>query len=313
MNDPTAGIKSGYAESQGVKRTAKTKFSQGKALKAKTAKLDKAVVMHFLVFLLTGLILGFAVFIPFYHTPSYSTLKVLFVVFFLLGLLFGIWNRNRMMKKIDWAPTVPFLPIFLVTLSAFIGVFGGVLLMFLLLPWLLSSYVSETTVAISLLLAASPISMFIPVLLNETFNQALKIEPKKYKIWEFPRSYIEKQPTWNHERRVFPNISFRRNPSENFETTIKVRLPKDANLGEVFYLLMVDYNDNKSPEEPIRQLTLSEGTKGWLFRMYNKEYKGMNKLWTKEYTFLDPDLTVEENKIEEDCHIYFERIQNQDN
>lgn len=313
MNDPTAGIKSGYAESQGVKRTAKTKFSQGKALKAKTAKLDKAVVMHFLVFLLTGIILGLAVFIPFYNTPSYSTLKVLFVVFFLLGLFFGIWNRNRMMKKIDWAPTAQFLPVFLVTLAAFIGVFGGILLMFLLLPWLLSSYVSETTVAISLLLAASPISMFIPVLLNETFNQALKIEPKKYKVWEFPQNYIEKQPTWNHDRLVYSNISFRRKENENYVTTIKAKLPKEAYFGELIYLFIRDYNDNKSPDKPIGQLTQSEGTKGWLFRMYNKEHKGIKKLWTKKSVFLDPDLTIEDNGIEEDCHIYFERIQNQDN
>ncbi len=308
MSDPTAGIRSGYAESQGVKRTAKTKFSQGKALKAKTAKIDKAVVVHFLVFLLTGLILGLVVFIPLYNTPSYSTLKIIFAVFFVLGLLLGNWHKNRMIRKIDWAKTANFFPKSLVALSAYLAIFSGILLMFLLLPMFLDNYASETTLSISLLLAASPVSIFIPFLLNETFNQALEIEPKKYKIWEYPQNYIEKQPTWNRERVIYSNLNFRRKENENFVTTIKVKLPKEANFGELIYLFMRDYNENRSPENPIGELTPQTGTVGWFFKTDNK---GITKL-TSQKRFIDTDLTVEANGIEEDGHIYFERIQNQD-
>jgi uncharacterized protein with PQ loop repeat len=312
MSDPRAVARSGFAASQGVKRTGKAKFSQGKAVKGKAVKLDKPVLMHFLLFLLWGIILGLVIFIPFYTTASYSRLKVLFAVFFGLGLLFGNWNKNRMMKKIDWAPTAKLFPKFVLTLAVYLALFGGILLTFLLLPMFLSAYTSETTLSISLLLAASPISVFIPFLLNETFNQALEIEPKSYKVWEFPQNYIEKQPTWNHDRLVYSNLSFRRKENENYVTTIKAKLPKEANFGELIYLFIRDYNDNKSPDEPIRQLTEQDGTYGWLFRKYNKDHKGIKKLWTKESVLLDPELTIEGNDMEEDCHIYFERIQNQD-
>ncbi len=312
MSDPTAGARSGYAESQGVKRTGKAKFGQGKALKGKAAKLDKPVVMHFLLFFLWGLLLGLTIFIPFYTNGPYSTLKLIFTVFFGLGLFFGNWNRNRMMKKIDWAPTAALFPKFLLTLAVYIALFLGILLMFSLLPMLPGGFTSETTLPISLLIAASPISIFVPLLIHETFDRALEIEPKKYKIWAFPQNYIEKQPTWNHERLVYSNLNFRRKENENHVTTIKAKLPKEANLGELVYLFIRDYNDNKSPDAPIRQLTESEGTHGWLFRKYNKEHKGVKKLWTKESVFLDPELSIEDNKVEEDCHIYFERIQNQD-
>lgn len=308
MSDPTAGMRSGYAGAHGVKRTGKSKFKQAKAVQSKAAKLNKAVVVHFLVFLLCGIVLGLTVFIPFYSATTYSTLNILFIAFFLLGLFLGHWHQRRMYKKIDWATGGKFFPKFLLTFAVYVAVFGGALLIFSVLPKVIPAYVSQTTLAISLLLAASPVSVFIPFLINETFDQALEIEKKQYKIWEYPQNYIEKQPTWNRERVVFSNLNFRRKANENFVTTIKVKLPKEANFGELVYLFLRDYNENRSPENPIDKLTAKEGTAGWFFKIDNK---GISRLWQKK-KIIDTELTVEQNGIEEDCHIYFERIQNDD-
>lgn len=308
MNDPTVGIRSGLSESQAVKRTGKSKFRQVKAVQSKAAKINKSVVMHFLLFLLIGVLMGLAVFTPFYTTTSYSMLKILFISFFVIGLLLGHWHKTRMLKKIDWSPNSKFLPRFLLTLSVYLSVFGGILLMFMVLPMLLSTYVSETNFSISALLAASTISILIPTLIHEVFDYATEIEGKEYKYWEFPQNYIEKQPTWNRDRVVFSNLNFRRKENENFVTTIKVKLPKEANFGELIYLFMRDYNENRSPESPIGELTSQYGTQGWFFKRDNK---GISKLWKKKL-LIDTDLTVEQNGIDEDGHIYFERIQNQD-
>lgn len=308
MNDPAAGIRSQYAASQGGKRTVKAKFGQVKAVQAKTAKVNKPVVMHFLLFLLIGVLMGTAVFIPFYTTTSYSVLKTIFIAFFIIGLLLGHWHKTRMLKKIDWSPNSKFLPRFLLTLFVYLAVFSGILLMFLILPNVISDYVSETSFSISVLLAASTISILLPLLINEAFDYAAEIESKEYKYWEFPQNYIEKQPTWNRDRVIYSNLNFRRKENESLVTTIKVKLPKEANFGELIYLFMRDYNENRSPEDPIGELTSQYGTLGWFFKIDNK---GMSKLWKKK-VHIDTDLTVEQNGIEEDGHIYFERIQNQD-
>lgn len=308
MSDPTAGIRSGYAESQGVKRTAKAKFGQGKAIKGKAAKVNKPVLIHFLLFLLIGVLLGLAVFIPFYTTTSYPVLKIIFITFFVIGFLLGIWHRKRMLKKIDWAPNGKFFPRFLLTLAVYLAVFSGILLMFMVLPNIISDYVSETNFSISALLAASTISILFPFLIPEAFDYSTEIESQEYKYWEFPQNYIEKQPTWNRDRVIFSNLNFRRKENENFVTTIKVKLPKEANFGELIYLFMRDYNENRSPENPIGELTSQYGTVGWFFKTDNK---GVGKIWKKKI-HIDTDLTVEQNGIDEDGHIYFERIQNQD-
>src|SRR5690554_3954032 len=296
MSDPTRGIRSGYAESQGVKRTGKAKLGRAKAFQAKAAKVDKPVVMHFLLFLLIGILMGLAVFAPFFNTATYSMLKSLFIAFFGIGLLLGHWHNSRAAKKIDWATSGKFFPRLLLSLAVYLAVFGGILRMFMVLPLLIPSYVSETNFSISALLAASTISILIPFLINETFDYATDIESKEYKIWEFPQNYIEKQPTWNRDRVVFSNLNFRRKENENFVTTIKVKLPKEANFGELIYLFMRDYNENRSPENPIGELLPQHGTIGWFFKTDNK---GVSKLW-KRKVMIDTDLTVEENGIEED-------------
>lgn len=309
MNDPTRGIRSGLAESQAIKRTSKSKFRQVKGIQTKAAKVNKSVVMHFLLFLLIGVLMGLAVFAPFYKNSSYSVLKILFISFFVIGLLIGHWHKTRMLKKIDWSPNSKFFPRFLLTLAVYLSVFSGILLIFMVLPMLLSNIVnvSETNFSISALLAASTVSILIPVLINEAFDYATEIESKEFKYWEFPQNYIEKQPTWNRDRVIFSNLNFRRKENENFVTTIKVKLPKEANFGELIYLFMRDYNENRSPENPIGELTPQYGTLGWFFK---KDNTGITKLWKKKI-LVDTDLTVEENGIAEDGHIYFERIQNQ--
>jgi hypothetical protein len=172
----------------------------------------------------------------------------------------------------------------------------------------LEQYASETNLGISLILASGTVSILIPFLLNACFEQALQIGEKEYKYWEYPENFIEQQPTWNRERVVFSNLNFRRKQNENFVTTIKVKLPKEANFGELIYLFMKDYNENRSPENPIDGLSRKQGTLGWFFKTDNK---GITKVW-KRKRLIDTDMTVEENGIEEDGHIYFERIQTQD-
>lgn len=308
MSNPTSKFRSEYAQGQAVKKNLKSKVSQGKAVKAKAAKLNKAVVVHLLIFLGMGALLGISVLIPFYSVPEYSLLSFTFVAVALLSLLFGFWHIARANKKIDWFDEGKFSGKFLLTIGVAFVLCLGIVLIYNLVPLIFSRFQGNVNFSISVIIGAATITSTIPFLFSRTFEAAMAIEPKEYALWEYPENYIEKQPTWNRDRIIFANLHFRRKEHENFVTTIKVKLPKEAIFGELIVLFLRDYNENRSPDNPIIGLSKRDGVEGWLFSTDNK---GITSL-IKKRKLIDTEKTVEENGIQEDGHVYFERILKQE-
>lgn len=302
MSDSTAQAKSKFAQGKAVKAGAKSKFSQGKAVTAKAAKFNKAVGKHLLLFFLVGLFLGTTAFIPFFAHPGVSLAGYTYIGIALLSLFLGQWNGRRAAKKIDWYEGNTFGPRMWLALGVFASLFAGILLVYVLL----SAFVPfvEVPLSLSLLFAVAPITLLVPLLVGESFERVAAIQPKDYTLWVYPENYVEKQPTWNRDRIVFANLHFKRNERENLITTVKVKLPKEALLGELVYLFMRDYNENRSPDNPILQVTSRDGVDGWLFKTNNK---GIAALFKKK-RIVNVDLTIEENKIEEDQDLFFERV-----
>jgi len=307
MNGPVSQYGSTRAQGQGVKKNVKSKFAQAKAVKSKSAKFDKAVLLHLLLFLLFGILMGLTVFIPYYDLSARSLLSYVFVLIALLSVLTGWLHIKRSKKKIEWYEEGKNTPKFFLALGAAIFQYIGVILLFLLIPIIFSDYADNVNVAMAFLIPAPSLLVIFPFLFNLTFEKAYDIEPKVYELWEYPENYIEKQPTWNRDRIIYSNLHFQRIKEDRMVTTIKVRLPKEAIFGELIYLFIKDYNENSSPDNPIRQLKSKEGVSGWLFWTNNKGIKAI----FKPRRLIDINLSVEENKLEEECHIFFERVINE--
>lgn len=301
MSNPTAQAGSTLAQGKAVKANVASKFKQAKALQTKAAKFNKDVLKHLLLFLLMGVIMGLTAFIPMFSF-EYPVSKIVYLAIAVFSFLLGWWSVGRASRKIDWYEGNRFLPQFLLATGVNLFLFLGLVLIYFMVDLIFSSY--EFPYLLILLFGAASVTSLIPLLFNASFERAMNIEPRIYKLWSYPENYIEKQPTWNRERIIYANLHFKRKENENLVTTVKVKLPKEAILGELLYLFIRDYNENRSPDNPILQLQQKHGVSGWMFITKNT---GLAAIFKKS-KILDTDKSVEENNISEDGHLYFERI-----
>jgi hypothetical protein len=301
MSNPTAQAGSTFAQGKAVQSNVSSKFKQGKAVQTKAATFNKGVLKHMLLFLFMGVILGCTAFIPMFSF-DYPVTKIVYVVIASISLLFGWWSLNRATRKIEWYDGNRFFPQFLLAFGVCSFLFLGLILVYFLAD-IAFAYL-EYPYQLILLFGAGSITSFIPLLFNSGFERAWVIEPKAYRLWVYPENYIEKQPTWNRERIIFANLNFKRRENENLVTTVKVKLPKEAILGELLYLFIKDYNENRSPDAPIQQLLEKQGVSGWKFLTKNTGPAGL----FKKFKVLDTDQSVEANRISEESHLFFERI-----
>ncbi len=55
---------------------------------------------------------------------------------------------------------------------------------------------------------------------------------------------------------VYANLIFNLKSTDDRHKRIEVRLPTEANFGEMIYLFINDFNENKQPDDPIRDLRI---------------------------------------------------------
>jgi len=149
--------------------------------------------------------------------------------------------------------------------------------------------------------------VLLPTLLSWAFRAAMQFEPERYELWNYPKNYREQQQTWNRDLIVIANFHFKRKENEDIFTTVNVKLPEDAELGELVYLFIKDYNENRYPNAPITELRQDDGSVGWNFRRPKYLLRKQRKFqWAED--ILDPKLTIAQNKITRDCDVFFDRI-----
>jgi hypothetical protein len=84
-------------------------------------------------------------------------------------------------------------------------------------------------------------------------------------------------------------------------STFTIRAPMEQNFGELFQDFIVYYNQSY-PDKSIEHLIEDDQQKklGWLFYAVNS--------WWPNHRFLDPDCTVEENRLFQKQKIYAKRV-----
>ncbi|AZA53419.1 TssN family type VI secretion system protein [Chryseobacterium sp. G0201] len=140
------------------------------------------------------------------------------------------------------------------------------------------------------------IIFFIPTFLNDTFNRAMSIPPKIYKTWKFPQNYMDDNGLSDEEMRDMVVFTFLMDKDKNAKkySVYRAKGPTRVDFGRLFYNFVLDYND-KHPGGQI-QIEDQNGLFNWVFFLQPK--------WYEATKYVDPDLTLYMNGIEENSVVF---------
>ena len=139
---------------------------------------------------------------------------------------------------------------------------------------------------------------FVPVLLLHTFDAAMDIPPPAYVNWSYPERPIDLPDEKENEHLYVIGFEIAKKATDSGKTYFRAKAPEDMLLGDLFYHFTNDYNDLHS-ETPI-EYSDNNIIQEWVFRTKPK--------WYQFSKILDPDKTVNENKIKENTVIICERV-----
>lgn len=137
---------------------------------------------------------------------------------------------------------------------------------------------------------------FIPTFLNDTFNKAMAIPPKIYKTWQFPENYKELAGVSDEEMRDLVVFTFLMDKDHNAKkySVYRAKGPTRVDFGRLFYNFVIDYNERHSEDQI--EIEGSNGLYSWVFFLQPK--------WYESTKYIDPDLTLYMNGIEENSVIF---------
>jgi len=132
----------------------------------------------------------------------------------------------------------------------------------------------------------------IPVLLNQTVEELLKVPPRVYKEWYYPLGQSIDDPSDEElENPIVISFIFRKNENSQELTTFRAKAPIGMKLGRLFYFFINDYN-SRHPEGLISFLDEEREPCGWVFMKKKKSLFGGEEA-------LDPDDPIYINSIRE--------------
>ncbi|SDQ17208.1 hypothetical protein SAMN05421664_0869 [Chryseobacterium soldanellicola] len=140
------------------------------------------------------------------------------------------------------------------------------------------------------------IVFFIPTFLNDTFNRAITIPPKIYKTWQFPQNYRQLAGLDDAEMRdlvVFTFLIDKDTEARKY-SVYRAKGPTRIDFGKLFYSFVMDYNERHTENQI--QTEDENGLFSWVFFLQPK--------WYEATKYVDPELTLYMNGIEENSVIF---------
>lgn len=298
MNGPGEGI----AQARG----AASKGLSGAAKAQSTARKAQAVggkeVLLLVLCVLIGLVCGALSLLDPFAESAISIPHAMLFISGLVALLLGIWVSAWLGTRFEGDRR--FWTEFSIAVLVSLCLGAGLAIDHFFLPGIVGR---EDPTYFGWVVAPSCVMVLLPLLLLWAFHAAISFEPKRYPLWVYPKNYREQQHAWSRDRIVIANFHFKRKEQEDIITTVNVKLPEDAELGELAYLFIKDYNENRFPNAPITGLRLDDGSLGWVFRKPRYLLRKQRRLaWTQD--MLDPKMTIAQNRITRDSDVYFERV-----
>ncbi|WP_144282285.1 TssN family type VI secretion system protein [Chryseobacterium echinoideorum] len=173
--------------------------------------------------------------------------------------------------------------------------FAFVTIMYSAIPFILI-FTFLNGIDFSFLMLGHFIVFFIPTFLNDTFNKAMSIPPKIYKTWQFPENYKELAGVSDEEMRDLVVFTFLMDKDHHAKkySVYRAKGPTRVDFGRLFYNFVIDYNERHTEDQI--EVEGPNGLYSWVFFLQPK--------WYESTKYIDPDLTLYMNGIEENSVIF---------
>jgi hypothetical protein len=149
----------------------------------------------------------------------------------------------------------------------------------------------------------SMLSFFIPILVLHAFNAAFDIPQATFITWSYPLDNQIDLPDENPAEKLYViGFEIAKKAIDTKKTYFRAKAPEGMKLGELYYHFINDYNELQS-ETPIEYANKDPEAYEWWFRIRPK--------WYQRQRILNPDITIRENRINENTVIICERINNE--
>jgi hypothetical protein len=129
----------------------------------------------------------------------------------------------------------------------------------------------------------------VPMAVVRCFDLALGVPAKEYKEWYYPsKPIIADMDRIDLSNFAIITYVFSKKYGDKEMSNFQSKAPYDLKLGDLFYFFIQEWN-YKYPQANIEFADSNKNVFGWLFYVQDK--------WYQPKRFLDPDITIRENKI----------------
>jgi hypothetical protein len=131
--------------------------------------------------------------------------------------------------------------------------------------------------------------LLVPMAVVRCFDLGLAVPHKAYKEWYYPsKPIIADMDRIDLSNFAIITYVFSKKFGDKEMSNFQSKAPYDLKLGDLFYFFIQEWN-YKYPQANIEFSDENKHTFGWLFYVHDK--------WYQPKRFLDPDVTIRENKI----------------
>jgi Type VI secretion system, TssN len=247
-----------------------------------------------LTFVAVGLILSLFGAVAYFPTVSQSIsyFFLMQLIFFSLGFLVAyLWQK----KQGDFIPgsNGAWIGVFFIFVNMLIGMIGFTCIF---------NYFNDSGLAP--FYALSLITFVLPQTIRTVYDAYLAIPNDIYKVWYYP-VYSDDVNTdeIDPDKAYMLEFEYTTSPTSQYTNT-KIKAPIEMKFGDWFQAY-IDYHNNKFDNNQI-EFTNEDGTpQAWMF------YERPSFFGTARY--IDPDITIVENKISEKKVIIAKRVINEEN
>lgn len=147
----------------------------------------------------------------------------------------------------------------------------------------------------------SLLSFFLPLIFYWTYSAFIAIPFEIYKVWEYPTGMVEEInfDGLDFNKLMVLELEFSRQPDDVDRLRVKAKAPANITFGEWFRKFIDDYN-YKFPNQTIVFEKDDGNMHSWVF--YSK------RSFFHRRRLLDPDQTIEQNRIREHITIISKRV-----
>ncbi|MDJ1493634.1 TssN family type VI secretion system protein [Cytophagaceae bacterium DM2B3-1] len=258
-------------------------------LKKKNAVLDNKTLILFV--LLSGAAIGIQglwgiigdVFSPYYYVLAQA-------VYLIGGVLYVQGLARFITSKLKTYVLITEIVVTLLVLIAGMGIFS--ILYNLLSP-----------ISNGLLASSCCLAIVIPLLFYWTYLAYLHIPVDIYKIWQYNPAIVDpkKLESVDFTKLMVLELEFGRNIQDEERIKVQAKAQAAMNFGEWFGIFIENYN-RKFPDSPIVAESEDGNPHSWIFYIQPSFFR--------KRKYIDPDFSIQENRIRERYTIITKRVTN---